>query len=120
MAKTGIIDSKYFGFEPHQTAMLIGKAEEVALKKGYSPPEILAACVVGGITYNGRRKLSVLRRSDNCVADLINCVDVLEPTFVGESLKMNMNPGYREKWTKKYQEEIQPEVEDFLRAKNWV
>lgn len=104
---------KVFGFEPWQTAMLIGKAQEISRAKGYSPMESLSACVVCGITYNGRRDLSILDKLNVTLEkeELVNCAPVLDEGFFLEAERMQKDPIYRQRWLERYQKEIQPEAE---------
>lgn len=102
---------KVFSFEQHQTAMLIGKAQDISREKGYTPAETLSACVVCGITYNGRRDLSILDLPDVTREQLVNCAPVLDQSFFTEARRMQQDLAYRQKWLERYQMEIQPEVE---------
>ncbi len=109
MGKSSVV-GKVFGFEPYQTAMLIGMAQDVCGELEYKPEETLAACVVCGVTYNGKRDLSILRDEFTPKEDLVNCAPVLDNDFFMEAGRMHMNPGYMTYWLRKYQKEVQPLV----------
>ncbi len=95
--------------EPHQTAMLIAKVQDICRRKNYSPAQTLSLCVVGGITYNCKRDLSVLKNS-SLPGELVNCWPVLDFSFFREAKRMRDHPLYRYLWLRKYKKEIHPEL----------
>lgn len=102
--------------EPWDTAGLIAKMQDICRTKGYSPIDTIAACVVGGITYNGRRDLSILDRIDATREELVNCASVLDDVFFLEARKMQQDSVYRQMWLDRYPRDIQPDVEPTSQA----
>jgi len=95
--------------EPYQTASLIAKVQDICREKGWSPEETLSACVICGVTYNGKRDLSIL--DDNVSRqELVNCAGVLDDDFFREAARMRIDVSHRNRSEQKYRREIQPEL----------